>query len=465
MVLRRAMLALLAVASSLLSSPAGHAAATLVGSRPNVIVYLSDDQTTYSMNARAMPYLFGRPYGSWVTFDQFTYSTPLCCPSRASIMTGAYSYQVGVRSNTLAHYEDAETLPVWLQRAGYRTSLVGKYLNDPKHRLLAGYRPPGWSDWFATVGTTEASELDEGDYYDYLVDDNGTLRTYGSGVGDYQVDVLTQHAVDIVRSTPLDQPFYLQISPRNPHPPIEPAPRHADLDVPDIELPPNFNEADVRDKPLYIQEKPLLDPGPARREYRQEMRAMRSVDESLERIVEAVAARGQLDDTVIVFTSDNGYSRGSHRYVTKICPYEECLTGPLFFRYPGSNSRIVDDLVSNIDLAPTIAQLAGVTPTIPQDGVSLVPLLEGTATAWRKAALINWLGESTRVPNYWGVRTPEWKYVEYETGEVELYDLTLDPYELVNVASRRAHADDLAALRAQLAALRLRADNRVPSWP
>lgn len=446
------------------AAAAAPAPAAAVPARPNVILYLSDDQTWHSMHPEVMPYLHSEPYGSWVTFDEFVYSTPSCCPSRATMMTGAYSYQVGVKGNSLARFEDAETLPVWLERSGYRTALIGKYLNDPQGKLLR-YRPPGWSEWQAVAGVTTASRQTENDYYDYVLNDNGTLVEFGSAPEDYQVDVLTDRAVEFIESTPGDQPFYLQISPRNPHGPIEPAPRHADLPVPAVSLPVNFNEADVRDKPAWVRALGMVGEMGARRDFENEMRAMRSVDESLERIVEAVAARGQLDDTVIIYTTDNGYSRGSHRYVRKVCPYEECITGPLMVRFPGAAVSRVTDLVSNIDLAPTIGQLAGVTAAIPQDGTSLLPLLEGTATGWRSDALLNWRANWTLIPAYWGVRTHDWKYVEYSTGERELYDLVNDPYEMENLVRDPAYAVEGRDLRARLRELRYRADHRLPSWP
>jgi N-acetylglucosamine-6-sulfatase len=446
------------------TAPAPVAMSAPPGQRPNVIVYLTDDQTTSSMRAEVMPYLFERPFGSWLAFDHFYYSTPACCPSRASIMTGAYAYQVGVIGNTLAHYEDGETLPVWLQRAGYRTGLVGKYLNDP-HGVLATYRPPGWSDWHAVAGVTADSDEAENDYYDYVLNENGTLVEHGAADRDYQVDVLTDIAVGFIEETPPNQPFYLQVSPRNPHSTIEPAPRHRALDVPRTGLPPNFDEADVTDKPAWVQALPRVARAPQTAQYTRELRAMRSVDESLHRIIRTLADRGQLDTTVIVVASDNGYSRGSHRVVDKYCPYTECVTGPLWIRYPGVESRSVSEVVSNIDLAPTIGELAGATATIPQDGVSLVPLLDGTATAWRTSALVTWRATTEEVPPYWAVRTPRWSYVVYATGERELYDLAADPYELTNVIGDPAYASAERNLATRLAGLRSRADRRLPSWP
>jgi N-acetylglucosamine-6-sulfatase len=276
---------------------------------------------------------------------------------------------------------------------------------------------------------------------------------------------LTDKAVAFIESTPTDQPFFLEVSPRNPHEPILPAPRHRNLAVPDVTLPPNFDEADVRDKPAWVRALPRVAEGPALTSNRREMRAMRSVDESLQAIVEAIAARGQLDNTVIVVTTDNGVSRGSHRFEKKICPYEECITGPLWVRYPGAAVADVAELVSNIDLAPTLGQLTGVTAGIPQDGVSLVPLLEGTATAWRSDVLITWRSDGTSIPPYWGVRTAEWKYVEYATGERELYDLANDPYELTNLVRDPSYMSVRLDMRERLGALRYRADHRLPSWP
>jgi arylsulfatase A-like enzyme len=458
-------LAMLAMLLSSTSTGAGppHSVPS-VEARPNIVVYLSDDQTWASMTAEVMPYLFSEPFGSWVRFDELVYSTPLCCPSRASMLTGAYSYKVGVPGDTMGNFRDGQTLPVWLQAAGYRTGLVGKYLNDP-HHFLRWYRPPGWSDWHAVAGVTSDSSQTENDYYDYVLNENGTLVSFGDAPEDYQVDVLTGRAVEFIESTPVEEPFYLVVSPNNPHEPIEPAPRHADLAVPEVTLPPNFNEADVRDKPAWVRALRRVDEDRERTSYRNEMRAMRSVDESLRTIIETLAGRGQLDDTVIVFTTDNGYSRGSHRYDRKICPYEECVSGPLWIRYPGATSGTVDELVSNIDIAPTLGQLAGVEPGIAQDGISLVPLLDGTATDWRTDVLLTWRSGGTDIPRYWAVRTADSKYVEYETGERELYDLATDPYELVNVVRDPAYSQLRTDMRTRLARLRERADRGLPSWP
>ncbi len=438
--------------------------AATVPDRPSVLLFITDDQTWASDVPEAMPYLFSQPYGSWVRFDQFVYSTPVCCPSRVSMLTGAYSYQVGVPGDTMGMFQDDQTLPVWLQAAGYRTGLLGKYLNDPHHFLLS-YIPPGWDDWQAVAGVVRPSHQTENDYYDYVLNENGTLVTYGDAPEDYQVDVLAQKAVEFIASTPSDQPFFLEVSPRNPHEPIEPAPRHASLAVPEVALPPNFNEADVRDKPAWVRALHPVSEGAVRTTDRRELRAMRSVDDGLRTMLEALAAAGRLDDTIVVVTTDNGVARGSHRWDKKFCPYEECITGPLWVRYPGATVWEVDELVSNIDLAPTFGELAGVPAAIPQDGVSLVPLLEGTATGWRTDALVTWRATSSAIPPYWAVRTAEWLYVEYATGEKELYDLVSDPYELTNLVRDPAYLSVRMDMRDRLAALRDRADARLPSWP
>ncbi len=176
-------------------------------------------------------------------------------------------------------------------------------------------------------------------------------------------------------------------------------------------------------------------------------------------MVRVLRERGALDRTVIFFLTDNGFSFGEHRWVSKACPYEECVRTPFLVRFPGALSHVDDHLVSNVDLAPTFADLAGVAPGNRVDGRSLVPLLEGRSPpSWRTGVLLEYVGDR-HIPAWWAIRTANFLYVEYATGERELYDLTgrlgpADPYELDNRADDPAYAPVLARLAARLAALR-----------
>src|SRR5581483_9239552 len=187
--------------------------------------------------------------------------------------------------------------------------------------------------------------------------------------------------------------------------------------------------------------------------------ALRAVDRLVARVVRVLRERGALDRTVIFFLTDNGFSFGEHRWVSKACPYEECVRTPFLVRFPGATARVDEHLVSTVDLAPTFAQLAGASPTRPLDGRSLVPLLEGRPVpSWRSGVLLEYVGDR-HVPAWWAIRTRSFLYVEYATGERELYDLVgrvgpADPYELHNRADDPAYASVLVRLASRLAALR-----------
>ena len=414
--------------------------------RPNIVFVLTDDQSLESV-AR-MPYVSSRT--DWITFDNAFLNVALCCPSRASILTGQYSHHTGVEDNQgAASLRETETVATWLQGAGYQTALLGKYLNG-----YTGVRiPPGWDEWqaFTKVG-----------YFDYALNENGRIVAHGSAEADYSTDVLARRAQRfIARQT---GPFFLYLAPTSPHAPRTAAPRHRDqfIDTPIIE-PPSFNEADVSDKPAWVQALAPTDQAAMENQRRKQYRSLLAVDDMVRDLFTSLQDNGELDTTVVVFMTDNGYSFGEHRYARKTCAYEECIRTPLLVRYPGAAAKHVSALAQNVDIAPTFAHLAGVTPPIAEDGRNLVPLLRGVTTTWRDSVLLHWNGrrpdspdpeDVTDVPAFWGVRTKRYKYVELETGERELYDLRVDPYELDNRAGDAALADIRADLAARLEVLR-----------
>lgn len=411
--------------------------------RPNVVLVMTDDQTVESLSS--MPALTGRHDLTW--FDQAVAEVPLCCPSRATLLTGRYSHNTGVQYNSDAEaFDDSSTLATWLDDAGYHTAMVGKYFNGYPWQRGDTYVPPGWDDWYGIVGGSEDTA-----YYGYVVNDNGTLVSHGTAEPDYSTDVLAQRAVDVVSSAAAgDAPFFLWLSLPAPHYPRTPAPRHVGLlDGMTWTPPPNFNEADVSDKPAWVQARPLVDASTAARTVQREAETVMAVDEAVTRLFDTLAATGVDDTTTVVFMTDNGMSTGNHRWNGKLCPYEECIRTPLAIRLPGGAAGQHDALVSNVDIAPTIAALAGVVPPEPVDGFSLVPLLEGTATVVRDAALIHYAGNHA-VPGYSGVRTPTHTYVEYDHGELELYDLVADPYQLENLAGDPQHAELMTSLASRL---------------
>ena len=409
---------------------------------PNIILIVTDDQRWDSLNY--MPTVQTELVAQGVTFSNAFASTPLCCPARASILTGQYAHTHGVIDNAGAVnlFNDSSTLATWLQDAGYRTALIGKYLNGYTTTNI----PPGWDEWRVLARRVQHY------YYDYQLSENGVLVSYGSDPANYSTDVLANKAADFVRSS-TGTPFFLMFAPIAPHAPSIPAPRHEGTysDLPPWR-PPNFNEADVNDKPDWVRTRPSLNEGRIDADRIAQLESSLAVDDALAGLLDALDEIGQRDNTVIIFLSDQGLAWGEHRWDQKRCPYEECFRIPLVMVYPGlvAPGLVENRFVLNIDLAPTLLELAGVSIPASVEGTSLVPLLDGSVVNWRQDFLFeHWQGNSP-VPGYAGLRNEEWKYVEYATGEFELYDLANDPYELINLADDPAYASILNMLRDRL---------------
>jgi len=425
-------------------------------SRPNVVVIVTDDQTWDSMprSEPVMPFLQARamdPGDQWVVFANAFVTTPLCCPSRATMLTGRFAHRSGVEDNRDgARMDEAATLAAWLDAAGYHTGLVGKYLNVyPFDR--GPFVPDGWDRWWGKAqGTSETL------YGGFTLVEQGEPVLYGDA--DYSTDVYAAKAVGFLRDAPSDEPFFLWFAPNAPHPPSVPAPRHAgryrDLAIP---VPPSLGEADVRDKPAWVRELPALgaDEVSALREARRaSYEALLGVDDAVRAILEELEELGELEQTIVVYVSDNGLSFGEHRWVGKLCPYEECIRVPFLVRMPGVDHRVEPEPVSTADLAPTIVDLVGIAPEAAFDGGSLLPLLrQGSREGRAGQVFAEWVGDG-RVPGWWELRTPGWAYIELETGERELYDLRRDPYQIKNLATDPQQAARLAELAAALAAYR-----------
>jgi arylsulfatase A-like enzyme len=411
--------------------------------RMNVVFIVSDDERVDGNAVMADVQRLLARHG--VTFTNMRVTTSECGPSRASILTGEYSHHTGVLDNFGPHsypaFDESATLPVWLHRAGYRTALVGKYLNDytrDGHNAI----PPGWDDWQAIDSVPEER------YYDYSLNENGRLVHFGSKPADYSTTVLTGKALHFLRS--VRKPFFLYFAPVAPHLPAVPAP--ADVGRFDTLAPfhsPSLNEANVGDKPWREWHSRALTP--AGLSYidavrRHQLEALQAVDRAVARIVSTLAHRKLLDRTVIFYTSDNGFLWGEHRLGGKIWPYEESTNVPLIVRTPWARRGTVDhEPVLNIDFASTISQLAGVVPEDPQDGDSLVPLLHDEQIPWRREYLIEYLGKNTLrssgPPPYVAIHTRRYLYVDYHFRHWrELYDLRRDPWELHNVANDPSYA-------------------------
>jgi len=454
----RALVAIVLAVSALAVAAVQPAPALPPDTRLNVVVIVTDDQSpdSFPHDPPIMPKLQGMVEDlddHWVSFPQAFVSTPLCCPSRASILTGRYDVHTGVRKNFDGDlFDPSETIAAWLREAGYHTGLIGKYLNGyPFDR--APFVPDGWDRWLAKEQGAQSSA-----YHDFVLIDQGFPVPYGAGSQDYFTDVVAGAAVDFIRSAPPDDPFFLMLTPTAPHRPWTSAPRHAGA-YDEIARPvaPSIGESDVSDKPRWVQTLPQ--PTRARRAQLSDIRrrsfeALLAVDDLVADVIAALSERGVLDRTVVFFLTDNGFSFGEHRWMGKTCPYEECIGTPLLIRMPGAQAREDPHLVSNVDLAPTIAQLTGISLSAPMDGLSLVPLVDGSSVEWRTAVFLDYVGDA-QVPGWAGIRTDDHLYIEYVTGERELYDLTgtlgsADPFQLDNRAADPAYAVLLTELSAEL---------------
>jgi N-acetylglucosamine-6-sulfatase len=450
--------------------------------QPNIVFIMADDLDVHSV--QFMPRVQELLVDQGVTFDNSFVTSSICCPSNVTALTGQYNVNHGVLNNLAptggfqkfvdmrtdgdpATQGDESTLATWLDDAGYATARVGKYLVS--YPDDSTYVPPGWDEWYSTYGGS-------GMYFNYAMNENGRVVRYGSAPEDYGTDVLTAKAVDFIDRAEADdsRPFFLQFTPSAPHgafperngAPI-PAPRHAGMFAgATAPRTPSFNEADVSDKPPPIRTAPLLTAAQIAAidsQYQKRLESLQALDEGIGRIIDALAARGELDDTYIVFTSDNGYQLGQHRFFDgKFQIYEEAIRVPLVVRGPGvAAGEVRDQMAVNIDLAPTMARWGRATPDRIMDGQSLTPLLgaNGATQNWRSDFLIELYRHLPPAQNgdvIKAVRTEHEVYVEYASGPRELYDLRADPYQLQNVYATAdpAHIAELSARLAALAASR-----------
>jgi arylsulfatase A-like enzyme len=454
---------------------------------PNVIIILTDD-----MDLSLMPFLENTNAliaKNGATFTNYFATSSLCCPSRASMLRGQYPHNTNVLSNNFpiggfrrffVDGSESETLAVWLNREGYQTSLIGKYLNGYPVFAGSNYVPAGWTDWHALFAK---KQNEKGNFYNnYTLNENGPLVKYGNSAEEYSTDVFNERSMQFIDQSVADgDPFFLLLSVYAPHGPSKSAPRHTEM-LADLTYPqkPSFNEEDVSDKPEIIQALAStgneIDGGDADYLYQQRARTLLAVDELVVDVIRKLEQNGQLENTYIFFTSDNGLHIGEHRLATgKGLPYEEDIHVPLLVRGPGiMPNTVITQLVANIDLAPTITEITGVDAADFVDGRSLVPLFQTETSQsldWRKGLLFEMGGldnsTSSSVPGlavvnsaslpyefeypdsandsyllqvgdsaYIGIRTEKFKYIEYNNGETEFYDLIADPYELENLASK-----------------------------
>ena len=469
-------------AISMGSGAAAHRSARAAAAPPNVVFILTDDLSWNLVNSRFAPHVVALQQRG-VTFSRYFVADSLCCPSRASIFTGLFPHDTRVLTNNppAGGFEkfqsrglDRRTFAVALQGRGYRTSMLGKYLNgygDQNMTAATAPIPPGWSDWHVSNHTGYAE-------FNYLLNDNGQVDSYGGPTGgcgttgtpdNYGVDVLGAHATSFIDST-RGSPFAIEVATFAPHAPYTPAPRNA-CDFPGLTAPrdPSF-DTNNSDPPAWLGKRRPLGPqqlASIDRSFRLRAQAVEAVDKLLADVEARLVAQGILQNTYIVFSSDNGYHLGQHRLVRgKQTAFDTDIRVPLIVAGPGvPQGKVVRQVAQNVDLYPTFVELAGGAPGPRVDGRSLVPLLHPAAARpkWRTVALVEHHGhnnnprdpdveggrrggdptsyEAIRISSRHlrGFRGPvEAVYVEYRdpAHELEYYDIRKDPFERRNRAAR-----------------------------
>ncbi len=512
--------ALLALALTALATlwTAADASAKAGSSQPNIIVIETDDQIVSDLDV--MPTVKKQIIDRGTSFENFFNSYPLCCPSRTAFLTGQFAHNHHVESNFESNeggYYQFQSLPgklnesnslgSWMQDAGYRTALVGKYLNEygAKDRTEV---PPGWDRWAALIDNSTY------DYFNYAMNIDGKVKFWGDREyaesqlelatwsnetppnsfaellalfakafepydyfgtqkpSDYSMDTNGRYAADFVgKAAPKRKPFFLWYTPPAPHaedtnhiqglrpgaPEPDPRPpyryRHT---FDDMQAPrsPSFNEADVSDKAANVRDLPKLTDAQVDEidaNYRGRLGAVLSVDDQVKRILRQVRRAGELRNTYIVYTSDNGYMQGDHRLrSSKFLPYEPGIRLPAVVRGPGiDKGATVSGNAIDVDWAPTILDMANGDPGRVMDGLSLLPAAQGRKPLPDRDIPLEALKPLLRFHTpltafdlpFYGVRTDRYKFIQWSFDERELYDLEKDPFELENLAGKPKYAD------------------------
>lgn len=404
--------------------------------QPNIVVIMTDDDSVAGLAHQSK--IQSLMVDKGVSFTNAYAVTPTCCPDRSSFLTGLFTHNHGVMTNAapdggwprfVANGHEQNSLPKWLQDAGYRTGLYGKYLNDYDQR---GAKPPYWDSFQAFTGRQG--------YYDQDVNVNGAnVARLGTSAADYSTDWIGGRAVEFVSQVSTDpRPYFLLFTPIGPHtvrprPPYPiPAPRHANTSVAPFEPPPNFAPG-------------TYSAAEAATLWERRLRTMLSVGDQVEAIVNAVTAAGKLDDTVFVYVSDNGFCIGENGKFTKALPWECSARIYMIVRGSGiPEGETRNQLVSMVDLPSTICVLAGCTPGVTQEGGSLLPIIADSGAPWRSSLLVE------RHQLWHAVRHGSLKYIRYGDGAEELYDLAVDPWEIANEANNPAFAAELADMQSRL---------------
>jgi arylsulfatase A-like enzyme len=436
--------------------------------RPNIVFALTDDLAQNLV--QYMPNVL-KMQRDGVTFANYFVTDSLCCPSRSSIFTGRYPHNTGIYRNVgtdggylgfLRRGHERTTFAVSLAAAGYHTAMLGKYLNGYQPRLNPA--APGWYEW-DVVGNGYPE-------FNYDLNQNGKIVRYGGQPTDYLTDVLSATAVNFIKQQTADTPFMIEVATFAPHAPYTPAPRDANA-LPGVRAPrtPAFDAPPDSAAPKWLTSHPQLsdaDMALIDNDFRKRAQSVLAVDAMIGELQRAVAAIGAADNTYFVFSSDNGYHMGEHRLMPgKMTAFDTDIHVPLVVTGPGvAAGRTVEEIVQNIDLCPTVAELGFATAPANVDGRSLSPLLRGEKIHdWRTLALVEHRGpvrnptdpdmpgrRSGNPTIYEAIRMATSLYVEYASGEREYHDLMADPYELHNTYA--ALPDDRkAALHAALDAV------------
>ena len=436
--------------------------------RPNVILILVDDLRWDALGCMGHPFAktpnIDRIAREGALFKNFFVSIPLCSPSRSSFLTGQYAHTTGITHNgdNATRSQQLVTFPRLLHDAGYETAYVGKW-----HMGNNDSPRPGFDRWVSFKG--------QGVYHDPVINVDGEA----SKVDGYVTDILTSYALNFVKQK-REKPFVLYLAHKAVHGPFTPAERHKDLFA-DAKLPlaPNHHDT-LKGKPALARSAAVTNAVAGGREKRRaankpapldgfssrhedimlhQLRAMAAVDDGIGQLFQALEETEQLDNTLLIFTSDNGYFWGEHGVGDKRWAYEESIRDPLLMRYPKfiKPGTVLDPLAMNIDIAPTVLELGGAPIPKSIHGRSLLPLFKDAEAPWRKSFLTEYFLERgfPRVPTWQAVRTDRWKYIHYTEleGVDELYDLKADPYELKNLVNESSIKSTLKTVQAELAKL------------
>ena len=449
-------LALAAVPPSATIPAESHAfAARVADTRPNILVLISDDQAWSDFSPSLMPRVFSDLVDQGALFKRAYVNTSLCCPSRSQILTGLYEHHTGVDTNTVPL--NRPTIVQALHDVGYHTMLAGKYLNSWPCAPRAEF------DRWACVGTPEPSTYS---MINPLINEDGTWHQYTG----YQTDILASQVADFIDATPRDQPFFAMYSPTTPHLPSD-DPRYDGMPVTPPRAP-SFDENTLVDSAPVYERRPPLTQGEiaaADGRFTKMAHGVRSLDDSVGTILDGLGDRAQ--NTIVIYLSDNGFLFGEHRRFGKTDAYEESVRVPMVIRYPAmvptTDAFVSQTLVSNVDIAPTLAELAGFPWQA--DGRSLVPLLDGSARSVRSALLIehchgvsfgsvpcsglSFYAHQSRAGGYVGVVTSRYTYVRYDNGDRQLFDLETDPAEIDNLFGASGSGATVASMEAKLTGL------------